>query len=295
MKAMFLTTKTVDCTNHVRAYESAFGEVEHYRFDHMGIRNDWKIIETAERVRPVAIFYIGANKAPGIPKPETLKALRNIAPTVNLCSDAADSPWHNVLDFYRSNGCFDLQVSIDGAKDVVDLSTLTPVDNRPFDAINVERDIRCGFSGTVGRWNSRSEMVLALQWFGGLTIRDREGDGTYEDHVKFLKRCKILLNISITGSGRRHHIKGRVLEAGWAGCALLESEGSPIGEWFPPECYMTYRGPVEAAEIIAGYTDEDLERSAKALSTYVREHYSAKRIYGEMLDLVAHPKSITAA
>ena len=286
MKAMFVTTETCDTTNHVRAFESAFGEVEHYRFDHTGIRNDWKIIETAERVRPQAIFYIGANCAPGIPKPDTLKALRNIAPTVNLCSDAADSPWHSVLAFYRCNGCFDLQVSIDGAKDVVDLSTLTPVDSRPFDAINVERDIRSGFSGTVGRWNSRSEMVLALKWFGGLTVRDREGDGTYEDHVRFLKRCKILLNISITGSGRLHHIKGRVLEAGWAGCALLESDGSPINDWFPSDCYFLYRNPKEASDIIESISDEEILRAAKRLSEEVRKRFRPEQIYGEMLKRV---------
>lgn len=283
MKALFLTTKTSDCTNHKNAWECAFSQAEHITFNHEGIRNDKVIIDAVKAAKPDVVFYIGAMKGSGNPRAETYQELRRIATTINLCSDAADRPWHPVLATYARMKCFDLQVGIDGPIDApVDLSTLTPVDTRPFD-IDVEKDIWFGFSGSVGKWNGRSEIVKSLEWFGGLEVRHRQGGETYQDHARFMKRCKMLLNISLTGSGHRNHIKGRVLEAGWAGCALLESEGSPIGNWFPSDCYMIYRNPKEAADMVRDIDDATIDHCAKRLSEEVRTRYHPKMIYTQML------------
>ena len=287
MRALFLTTKTSDCANHVNAWESAFGKPDHVTFNHEGIRNDHVLIEATRAAKPDIIFYIGAMKGLGNPRAETYQELRRVAPTVNFCSDAADTPWHPVLATYARLKCFDLQVSIDGAAEApVDFTTLTPVDPRPFDIeVNNElrKDIRFGFSGSVGRWNGRSEIVKSLEWFGGLTVRHRQSGDTYHDHARFMRRCRVILNISATGSGRRNHIKGRVLEAGWAGCALLESEGSPIGNWFPSDCYLTYRDPKEAADIVRDIDDATIDRYAKRLSEEVRTRFHPKIIYTDIL------------
>ncbi len=283
MKGLFLTTKTSDCLGHVRAWESAFGPAEHVTFNHEGIRNDQVIIDAVRAAKPDVIFYIGAMNGSGTPRPETYLELRLIAPMVNFCSDSADMPWHPVLEAYARMKCFDLQVGIDGpAASPVDYATLTPVDTRQFD-IEVEKDIRFGFSGSVGNWNGRSEIVKSLMWFGGLEVRHRQSGDTYPDHVRFMKRCRIIFNVSMTGSGHRNHIKGRVLEAGWAGCALLESEGSPIGNWFPSDCYMIYRDPKEAADIARDIDDATIDRYARRLSEEVRARYHPKIIYTEIL------------
>jgi len=283
MKAVFLTTKTADCVNHVSAWEYVFGKSEHITFNHEGIRNDHVLIDAARAAKPDVIFYIGATKGLGNPRAETYRELRKIATFINLCSDAADRPWHPVLETYARLKCFDLQVAIDGPSDApVDLSTLTPVDPRPFE-VDVPKDIRFGFSGSVGRWNGRSEIVKALEWFGGLQVRHRQGGDTYQDHCRFLRRCQIVLNISLTGSGHRDHIKGRVLETGWAGAALLESEGSPIANWFPSDCYLTYRDPREAAEIVRDIDDATIDKVTKRLSEEVRAKYHPKIIYTQML------------
>ena len=298
MRALFITTKTNETTNHVRAWESVYGEAVHFTFDHEGIRNDWQFLEAAESVQPDVIFYIGANIGKGNPKTENLVALRKFAPTVLLCSDAADYPWHKALGAYRMHKCFSLQVSIDGARDApVDLAVLTPVDSRPFDSIQPVRDIRCGFSGTVGRWNTRAETIMALEWLGGLTVRRRHEDGGYDDHVRFLKRCRMLMNISLTGTQQTNHIKGRVIEAGLAGCALLESEGSPIGDWFPKGCWFTFRDPPEAAAMIRDLSDAEIEKSARMLSDFIRSQYTAKHIYGSILEKIEkrRPSSIRSA
>ena len=123
-------------------------------------------------------------------------------------------------------------------------------------------------------------------------IRDRTEGDSYREHVQFMKRCRMIINISDTGSGQRHHVKGRILEAGFAGCALLEDAESPIGDWFPPDCYITYRDPRHAAELIEGLPDEAIDAAARALAAHVREHYGAAKIYGEIIEragLVDHP------
>ena len=287
MKALFYTTQTVDCANHVRAWNSCFPAAEHMTYNHIGIRNDHLMLEAARNMRPDVVFWIGAHMGSGNPRSETFKKVRDIAPLVNLCSDAGDWPWHEVLRIYKKRGCFDLQVSIDGAKSApVDLATLTPIDDVPFSALKnlKNRDIRCGFSGTVGRWNSRSEVVLALEWFGNLTVRRRVDEDNYEEHVQFLSRCQMLLNFSHTGTGQRHHVKGRVLEAGWSGCALLESKGSPVWHWFPADCYIMYGNPKEAAQIISDMGAKQIHEMAANLAYQVRQRYTAKQIYTEILE-----------
>jgi hypothetical protein len=298
-KALFVTTQTNEVDGHVAAWDS-FSEIQSTRitYDHNAqIRNDWRFTEAAEKLKPDVIFYIGACKAPGNPAPTTLAALRKFAPLVNLCSDAGDHPWHPVLDGYRRMQCFDLQVSIDGALHApVDFATLTPVDTRRFEGPAVERDIRCGFSGSVGRWNARSEIILALKWFGGLTVRERDatGDG-YQAHVDFLKRCRMVINLSFTGTQQRHHIKGRVVEAGWAGACLIEYKSSPIIEWFPRDCYLMFSDPVDAARIIRDTPDEVIERTAANLAREVRNRFTPRRIYGDILERVALTQQTAAA
>jgi hypothetical protein len=299
MRALFITTQTNEVDGHVAAWDS-FNEIPSTRvsFDPQAIRHDYKFIDAANAYEPNIIFYIGAHKAPGNPRPETFHALRKIAPLINLVSDAADQPWHPVIAGYRIRECFDLQVSIDGALEApTDMATVTPVDIRHFENGEwPEKDIRFGFTGSVGRWNNRSEIVKALEWFGDLKVRRREvseGNG-YADHVRYMKRCRILLNVSFTGSQQAHHIKGRVIEAGWARCALLEHEGSPIHKWFPKDCYLTYRDPREAADIARSLTDEQIDRMASRLGEEIRMRFTPQHIYGEILQKLGLVPAIAA-
>ncbi len=282
MRALFITTDTSDCANHVRAWDSFNEPAERVTLRIHGVFNDWQSIWKAEETRPDVIFYIGANSGSGLPRIPAFRALKRIAPIINICSDAADHPWHKVLKHYHAKDCFSLQVALDGARESpVDLTVLTPVNPLPF-AGRPERDIRCGFSGTLGRYDARSKAIRAID----LTIRKRAPQGGYEDHAHFMTRCQMVLNTSWTGTGRAHHIKGRVLEAGWAGCALLEYVDSPIADWFPADCYLTWDSPEQAAHIIAGTHDARIEHVAARLAEEVRARFTPEKIYGEMLSRV---------
>ena len=283
MRAMFLTTETVDCANHVRAWNSLGFQAEHVIFHYKSINNDWQLIEKAREYQPDAMFYIGAHNGSGIPGIKTLCKLHEIAPLIHLCSDAADAPWHSGLTAYHNRGCFDLQVAIDGASDTpVDLSVLTPIDPKPF-MITPRKDIRCGFSGGTATGCRRGDVIQALEWFSNLTVRKRTAKGDYKGHARFMRRCRMVLNDSRTGTGHSNHIKGRVVEAGFANCALLESEGSPIGKWFPKDCYILWRDAQDAARLIKELDNETINRMAKRLAEEVHKRYTARHIYGEIL------------
>ena len=284
---IFITTPTLDCFNHVQAFRS-FHPCHHVvMYPHRGVRLDDVVVDQALALEPDLIFYIGANQGQGALPPARLKELRSYAPTVNLCSDAADRPWHGVLAAYAERGCFDAQVSIDGAKPTnIDIASLTPIDPAPFDAESTLRDFRCGFSGSPGKYSPRGEIIYALTQLGGLTLRTRTVDMRYEAHAEFMNNCRMILNTAWTGTGRAFHIKGRVLEAGWAGCALLEQEGSPFEEWFPKGSCFFWRDAKEAAAIIAVACDYDINSRAELLAKTVREKYSPEKIYGEITDYV---------
>ena len=283
MPVVFLTTPTVDCGNHVQTWRSV-APAERLVFNHRGIRVDWKIAKMVRDYEPTLVFYIGANQGPFCLKPDTFQQIREFVPTINLCSDAADKPWHGTLRHYRERKCFDLQVGLDGHRsDNVDLATLTPVDPRPYEGKGPEKDIRCGFSGGIGRLSGRSDVIYALAAFGHLATRQGARQGGYEDHVKFIRRCRMILNTSWTGTGLEHHVKGRVVEAGWAKCCLLESAGSPIGDWFPKDCYFIWRNAQEAADIIMDASDSEIDSRARRLSDEVRTRFRPEMIYGEIL------------
>lgn len=243
------------------------------------------LTEAAEKHQPDIIFYIGAVEGGGVPKPSTLRDLRRIAPVVNFCSDAADIAWEKAIGGYRKHQSFDVHVAIDGGR-TADLATLTPVDEGYY--FPRKRNIRLGFSGTVTGFNPRSEVVRALDWFGDITIRNRGGN--YYDHVDFMCRTQMLVNTAWTGSGQRFHIKGRVLEAGFAGCALFEHIDSPIGEWFPEGAWFPWKTPKDILEIANDITDEEISESANLLQKTVQEKYTAKQIYQEILDFVGITK-----
>ena len=293
MKALFITTNTNDTHNHIDAWDYV-SETKALRvyFNYLcGLGNDAYIMHKAREAGEVdVIFYIGANRGAGLPSFDTLRELRKIAPLINIISDAADPPWHMIIDRYRKEECFDLQVGIDGEpKSPVDLVTLTPVDGRAFDSVKVTRDIYCGFSGNVS--GKRGQVLSAV---GGRCFVRLRGDD-YLDHIKFLKRCQMILNVSYTGSGHRFHIKGRVTEAGYAGAALLEQIVSPIKHWFPAAAYIPYRGVENLIELIDTVRTETITESARLLSKIVREKYNAAAIYGSMLDAIHLTHSLKAA
>lgn len=247
------------------------------------------MLQLARKVKPDIIFYVGGNHGPGLPTHERLRKLRALAPSVHLCWDATDKPWHDVLKAYKENECFDLQVAMDGGTDSpVDMATLTPVDPRPYKHPVIDRNIRCAFSGqnvaraAVGLQHPRWDVLEGLVGQKWVEFSPRS-DRSYEAYANYIKGCKMLLNISHTGSGLTHHVKVRIVEAGMAGCALLEMDEAPTRDWIPEECLFIYRDVAEAIRIIRSASVVQIAEKADALNSYVMKHYSPQAIYESIL------------
>lgn len=280
MKLFFIHTQTNDTHNIVDSWDSqSKTPAIRFQFEYNGFRVDPQMLEAAREAEPDVIFYIGGCGGAGLPAAQTFRELRKIAPLVNLIPDAADPPWHKAIAIYRAEKCFDLYVGIDGDKiSPVDLATVTPVDWRAFEGRQPKKDIRCGFSGNV----AGARAVYLRQLGSSCFIRLRSDD--YADHVNFMKRCRMIFNTCLTGSAGYYHVKGRAIEAGWAGAALLEFEGSPLSDWLPLRSYLTYKDAAHAKQIIETIGDDEIDQRAALFSKAVRERFHPAVIYGEILD-----------
>ena len=286
MKALFITTEPNDVTNVIKAWD-CWNDIpsERVTFNHLKPIDEKGLVIAAKESSPDVIFYIGAGAGCYTPDIQILRAFRNIAPSISMCFDAVEISWHGLLESYKKNECFDLQVSIDGTRAPgIDLVTLAPVVATEFEGDDPERDIRCGLSGNLGR-GMRFQLVVPLieKELLAFRVRDVVGD-SYEDHINFMRRCEVIFNTSFSGSGKHHHVKQRVSEAAFAGCSLLDMAAAPTRNWYPKEYFYVYKGKNEAKKIIEDFDLKEVREKGNALRAYAKLHYHPKKIYEEMLN-----------
>lgn len=291
MKATFLTTDTSDVDKLVGAWDcQSDTPAERFAWNYYRSFDAPTIRHQIEHSAPDVIFYVGPAHAHHWPHPAWLHDLREtVAPIVHICCDAGDPPWHNKLREYAEQQSFSKQVSIDGYRGdaPVDLVTLTPVDLRPFRGEPApDRKIRFGFAGNT-QSGHRKHLVQACIDLAGLRHRERDGE-SYEVFARWLRRCKLVLNSAITGTGTRMHVKGRVLEAGFAHAAVMEMRGAPTAEWFPENAVLYYGTPEEACEIVRNISDAELKQYADALQAHCYDNYHPAAIYRQMLEGIEH-------
>ena len=299
MKAGFVTTAPNDVANVIAAWDFWNEPSTRIIFDwrktsvlprlssRRAFMDETEIIEKTSVAKPDVIFYIGgAGGKLQIPTYQTLRSLREIAPSVNFCFDAGDLPWHATNAEYRKHECFDLHITIDGTLDSpVDHVTTAPVNTPFFEGEGPERDIPIGISGNLGPGGKRSRVVGPLLRYHLIQMRQRDvvGDG-FQEHVDFMRRCRTIINTSYTGSGLAHHVKQRVWETGWAGAALIEHVKSPLKHWISEDMYFTYENARHAKEVVCNLDPSEVADKALRFSAYVKEHYTPQKIYGGILD-----------
>lgn len=293
MKVLFITPPSHEPQMIVDAWDSFNEPAMRLRFDPWADSHpDDLMLRTAKEVDPEIIFYVGANKASGLPSLETFRKMRKHSKVVHLCWDAADDGWADALKIYHENKCFDLQVAMDGGRGpYIDISTLTPIDPRPYRVEVSDRNIRCAFAGQnvveKAKYQTfqhpRYDILKPLVDGGWVEHRARD-DSDYASYAAYLMGCKMLLNISHTGSGLSHHVKLRVAEAGHAGCCLLEMRDAPTTDFIPDGGMLLYGSVEEAIDIIGDVSDEEIEHRAMVLKTHIMANYSAETIYDSILD-----------
>lgn len=316
MRTLFIHTESNEIPKYVESLKSLGHETDAFMFRHAlwqgeAPRNiDGEILGAVDRFSPEMIVYVGACGRCTKPTPRLFKKLNSeVAPCVIIISDAADecSPWWKELFEYDAEDAFRVMVAIDGNSNWPfhdrHLTLLTPINPKWFTNItrHSERNIKFGFAGNIGRIytlpNGRKVgRKLFLDPMGKLGIQLRQRDGTIMDSVKaletyrecadFMLDTRITPNFSETGSFQRRHVKGRVVEAGLAGCLLLEEAGSPTSEWF--ECgvdYLEFRTMEDVKELIRRYIDDpdETEKFGLRLRQKVLAEHTPEKFWSKVI------------
>lgn len=259
---------------------------------------------------PDLFVYCGINGGPAKPADADLKALRSIAPTVMICPEASDRTWWwKLCADYERDETFDLIVNIDGNRDWPGsdkgLTLLMPVDPEPWGEpiLWSNRYVECGFSG--GNSNPyRKGMLDSLKdvvtWRG--PDPDVDARKTYHGYRDFMKQTKVAFNMCQHGTvphydAHARHVKGRVIEAGLAGCALIDGAG-PTADWFTPGVdYLAYANANEAREQIAWLKrDQELaQRMAASLRARVLAEHSPRAFWTQVFSEIERRTGVKAA
>ena len=321
MKALFVTSATNETIKYAESFACMPGcETKSVRYTNRKPRKgglveqgllDAEVYQAALDYQPDFIVYIGSRWGE-IVAIETLQNLnRNVAPAVHLCSDAADHPWWDLLEEYEAKGCFSLQVAIDGNKHWPlhgkprGLTALTPFDPARFGEPkpHAERPILFGYGGNMGggpsvdknRPASKRREILDACIVGGLKVRERVDEGTsqytgsYQEYTDYLGGCRIVLNIPFSGTQEHMQVKGRVVEAGMAGCVLLDYRGAPTADWFTPgEDYLEYDDPAHALAVVKQLADKpDLSQTiAWRMRAKVLAEHGPDKFWGRILERI---------
>lgn len=292
MRVLALITYT-DCENKYRSLQSIGHEVFTQQYDNRPHSQHHELVDTAKSWKPDFILFIGAIEqyhGRPVPQPDILRALNNVAPMVHMCDDAGDPPWWPMLEIYDREKCFSVQVNIDGALDTPiahfanGMTLLTPIDWRPFQPKPWnERKVRMSMVGGLGH-SERKAMTEALMKKEILSFYEGPIGRSYDEMAAIMCDSKITYNYGITGSTKSMHVKGRVVEAGFAGSVLLEKRGSPVDKWFVPgEDFLWFETPDEAAWILENTDDLQLEQMARRFQGEVLENHHPAKFWERVL------------
>ena len=248
MRALALTTHSAHVEQWWRSFECLGHEVVAQRYDlpyahRFGVALDLDLYDLAMwKVKPDVIFYFGGVESHNFrPLPiELLKKFREIAPTIHIVADSTQPDWKPYLDEYHKNGCFSVQVGIDGNVNSplarYGLVLLMPQDPNQFDPLPWhERNIHCSFVGnTVMDGSPKAKILQQVSERGLVQLFNFGAD--FRQMANVMCNSKITFNVAQKGTyadGRTlYQVCGRVIEAAMAGSCLLEQNGSPVEYWF---------------------------------------------------------------
>lgn len=316
MKGLFVTS----ATNETFKYEDSFGLLPGAEFASVRYTNrngregtrypglmDEQIVAKAKEYSPDVIVYIGSRWGELVEIPNLLR-LREIAPTVHICSDAADKPWHDLIEEYDAAQCFALQVAIDGNRfwplegKPGGLTALTPFNPHRFPnppLAHASREILLGYGGNLGGGPSkkrgwvpshRRKNIDALVMRFGMKFRERNDEqGSYGKYAAFLSNCRFSVNFPWTGTQESMQVKGRVVETALAGAVLLEHSGAPTRDWFEVGAdFLEWDSPRTVGEILERL--RDLPEESQAMGLRLRERvlaeHSPSRFWGRIFDRI---------
>lgn len=226
-------------------------------YDQLAQPMDRGVLDAVDRISPDVVLFTGMADWAKTPSPDTFSRIRKIRPIVHISGDLSDPPCFEFLEQYHDAGAFSITVNIDGNdewpkwdKDYTCLSPVAPQFFRGSPPL-IERPVSLGFAGSYSS-PSRAEIINHLRDHAGMVIKPyNRAYGSYQEYANFLMICKIVPNVPISGSDAVRQVKGRVLEAGLAGCCLVDHVTSKASNWFEPfQDYFEYSTKEDAVGVI---------------------------------------------
>lgn len=247
------------------------------------------ILEKCEQVNPDITFFVGSAAGPYFAEPKKLKRIKEKFKLVHVCTDGGCPGWYEGLKAYEEAGCFDLTVSVDGCRnEYADLVTLTLVDPKLYELKRLpfkDKSYNLGFmgGGMFDLGSERESICSELETEGLLTINRQRDErfGSYERYVDFIVQCRSVLNFSRTGSGKTHHVKNRVIEAGLSQACLFEPLDSPAHDWFDGGMYA-WETPKDIIKILDSEPHRLMADAGLSLYEQIIEHHSPKAWFNKV-------------
>lgn len=206
--------------------------------------------------RPDLFVYFGHPDPSLITEPIAHKLKTTATPAVLILQDAHRPVWGHILGRFIHDGTFDLIVETTG-NDAwpmrrQDITTVFPVDHSQFGRPRPwsERTRTIGFAGTHS--STRQQIFAGIKY--DVIEGQSQDDENYKTYVDFMKSCEFIINGATGPHVNIVHI--RSIEAGLAGCVLLEHTSTLLSKWFRPGVdYVEWTSKEELDAIMQGPLD----------------------------------------
>lgn len=235
------------------------------------------------------IIYEGPAEGKCRPTIETFKWLKERAKTICVVNDGGCKGWAPALQSYKESDAFHLVLNIDGClewpKRPQDITTYPLLDSSFFKP-KEKRDI---FFGGIHSFSSphrdkATKYILESCDFVMGNRSDKWGD--YQKYADFLCNTTVTINFPESGLGTPM-VKFRVIEAGFAGCVLLEKK-NPITPLYliPNEDYIEYWEVEEIPGILESLTPEKISYYSTNILERTREIMNPIREWEKILSSI---------
>lgn len=245
---------------------------------------DHNILRKVRETNPDFIVYSGPAGGKCLAATETLASLKEKAKTIGYFLDGGCPEWHPLLEEYKAKNVFDLMVNTDGnpnwPKRPNDVTIWQAMDESYYTE-RPAKDIRLGFAGGNGAPHRREALAMLKERCGLQVAPRSETWGSYKSHfADFMLRCQMTVNFPETGSEKAFHLKNRVIEAGFAGCCLLEKKNPVTPLYLEPNVdYIEWETLQGLENIIKNISDSEVAFRAHNLALKCRERYTAEKAW----------------
>lgn len=255
---------------------------------------DFRIRRFVTEFTPDCVFYAGPAEGNCRPMTETFLWIKERAKLIAFICDGGCPGWHPAIKEYAEKNAFDLMVNGDANPDwpkrPQDFTThglIAPhYYRRPVRW--EQRPIK--FGAIIGLGSARRQKeTYWLTANAGLELGLRsEKWGDYQAYADFMCKTKITVNYPEGGGeGKIFQLKYRVMEAGWAGCALFERENPITRSYLDPENdYFEYQEVEDLKAKLDSIPDAEFKRRAENLHYKVTTKLRPEPVWQKMLTTV---------